>query len=455
MAAEWARSTKWDKRIGGRRVAVKELNAATIPNPQEIQSAMAMFQQEAQLLAALHHPNLPGVSDFFNEGNKQYLVMDFVEGRTLEKALDDNRAPFTEAQVVSIGMQLCDVLDYLHTRPVPVIFRDLKPANVMLDATNQIKLIDFGIARHYKPGRVSDTHQYGSAGYAPPEQYGQNQTDARSDTYALCVTLYHLLTRYDPALNPFNLPPLPTLNPAVSPKLVEIIGKGMATDPNKRWQTARELGATLRQHQPAGSGQPGRSSRITTRLILKAAELSPAQLAAAIAVILLVIVAGAWFLTPILVKIPAFWYNVDFIAIVAPLIYAAARKRYVTGIAHALIASAGSLAIWSALGYPVPVERIVLGAILTAVFVEAWLALLGHVRGQGADPWLREVGWLAGMAVIVAATLRMLTSTVSFGINPLLWIISALLGALGWFLGDLLQQYLFLRQRGFRRVGYL
>jgi len=437
-----------DNRIAGRRVAVKELNTALVTDPQ----VSAMFQQEAQILAQLHHPNLPAVSDFFNEGGKQYLVMEFIEGRTLEKALEDNRAPFSEAQVVAIGSQLCDVLDYLHTRPVPVIFRDLKPANIMLDALNQVKLIDFGIARHYKPGRTSDTQHYGSAGYAPPEQYGRGQTDARSDIYALCVTLYHLLTRYDPALNPFNLPPLQTLNPAVSPNLVQIISKGMHPDPNKRWQTARELGAALRQHQPGKVA--GGTSRITTRLILKAAELSPAQLAIAIALLVLTSVVGAWWLSPLLIRARWFWDNVDFVAIVAPLVYAAARKRYVTGLAHAGVTVAGSLAIWSALEREAPVEMILLGAALTGVLVEIWLALLGRVRGKGADPWLREVGWLALLAVIVTATLRVMTGTVSFGLNPILWFVSALLGTFGWFIGDLIQQYLFLKQQGLRRMGH-
>lgn len=445
----------WDNRIQGRRVAVKEVNAATIPNPQEVSSVLAMFQQEAQLLAQLHHPNLPGVSDFFIEGNKQYLVMDFVEGRTLEKALEENRAPFSEAQVVSIGMQLCDVLDYLHTRPTPIIFRDLKPANVMLDATNRIKLIDFGIARSYKPGRASDTHQFGSPGYAPPEQYGQGQTDARSDIYALNVTLYHLLTRYDPALNPFNLPPLISLNPSLSPKLIEIINTGMLTDPSKRWQSVREMRNALNQFRPTGGTvKPGGSSRITTRLILKAAELSPTRLGAAIGAILIGIILAAWLFTPTLSRIPWIWDNADFIALVAPLAYAATRKRFVAGIAHTTVATFGGIAVWSSLGYTPPVPTLLAVGLTAGAFAELWLALLPKIRGTGADPWQREVGWLAVMAVIVATVGRVVLVSPAFGLSPTMWIFSALIGALGWFLGDLVQQYLFLRQRGFRRVGY-
>lgn len=109
----------WDNHIHGRRVAVKELNAATIPNPQDLQHIMQMFQQEAQMLAHLNHPHLPRVSDFFIEGSKQYLVMDFIVGRTLEKVLEDNRAPLSEAQVIGIGIQLCNVLEYLHACQPP------------------------------------------------------------------------------------------------------------------------------------------------------------------------------------------------------------------------------------------------------------------------------------------------------------------------------------------------
>jgi hypothetical protein len=439
-----------DNRIAGRRVAVKELNTALVTDPQ----VSAMFQQEAQILAQLHHPNLPAVSDFFNEGGKQYLVMEFIEGRTLEKALEDNRAPFSEAQVVAIGSQLCDVLDYLHTRPVPVIFRDLKPANIMLDALNQVKLIDFGIARHYKPGRTSDTQHYGSAGYAPPEQYGRGQTDARSDIYALCVTLYHLLTRYDPALNPFALPPLRQLNPGVSPALDAIITRGMQPNPNQRWQSAREMRAALSQYRPAAQGAGVSTSRPTTRLILKVAELSNAQLAAAAVILLALVIAGAWFLAPVLVNYSLIWNNVDFIAIVAPLVFAAARRRYVTGAAHTLVAAVGSASVWLSVHHRAPLERIVIVALLTGIFVEGWLWLLDRVKGRTLDAWQREVAWLALMAVIATTALRVLIADPTYGLQVGLWIISALLGGLGWFIGDLIQQYLFLKQQGLRRMGH-
>ncbi len=436
-----------DNRIAGRRVAVKELNTALVTDPQ----VSAMFQQGAQMLTQLNHPNLPKVSDYFVEGSKQYLVMDFIIGRTLEKVLEDNRAPLSEAQVVGVGIQLCNVLEYLHACQPPIIFRDLKPANIMLDSANHIKLIDFGIARLYKPGKGTDTSPFGSVGYAPPEQYGRGQTDARSDIYALCVTLYHLLTRYDPALNPFNLPPLQTLNPAVSPNLIQIISNGMHPDPNKRWQTARELGAALRQHQPGKVA--GGTSRITTRLILKAAELSPAQLAIAIALLLLTSVVGAWFLTPILVNYPLIWGNLDFIALVAPLVFAATRRPYLPGIANALIGTVGAWIIWTRLGYETPWVYILVNAMFTGILIEVWLSLLERIKGHVADAWQRELAWLALLAVIVTVLWHGIAGIGAMA-QPGLWFVSALLGTFGWFIGDLIQQYLFLKQQGLRRVGH-
>jgi hypothetical protein len=442
-----------DAHLHGRRVAVKELNSALLTNPQEAHSAIAMFQQEAQLLAMLQHPNLPRVSDFFSEGNKQYLVMDFVDGRTLEKVLEENRGPLNEMQAAALGAQLCSVLAYLHACQPPIIFRDLKPANIMLDHTNQIKLIDFGIARLYKPGHRSDTHQFGSPGYAPPEQYGQNQTDARSDVYSLAVTLYYLLTRHDPALTPFNQPGLRTLNPSVAPQLEQIITRGMAHDPNQRWQSAQQFGAALSNFRPA-TGGAGQTSRPTTRLILKAAELPAWQLALAIVVITIGALVAAYLFTPLVARIPLIWDNLDVIALIAPLAYAATHQRFVAGIAHATIATLGGIAVWSSLGIAPAVPLILAIALAVGAFAEVWLAFLPRVRGKGTDPWQREVAWLAGLAVIVTAATRILLVSFGFGANPVLWFVSALIGGVGWFIGDLIQQYLFLRQRGFKRVGY-
>ena len=131
--------------------------------------------------------------------------MDFIDGETLEERLErlgDEKLPYD--QVLSIAIQLCSVLDYLHTHQPPIIYRDLKPANIMLASDNHVKLIDFGIARHFKPGQAKDTNPLGSSGYAAPEQYGRSQTTARADIYALGATLHRLLSGHDPATSPFH-----------------------------------------------------------------------------------------------------------------------------------------------------------------------------------------------------------------------------------------------------------
>jgi serine/threonine-protein kinase len=234
-----------DLRFSGKTWALKELSDAALGSPAERAQAVAAFQQEANLLAMLRHPNLPQVSDYFTERGRHYLVMDFVEGETLERRLQrQGRLP--EPQVLDVAAQLSDVLGYLHGHTPPLIFRDLKPANVMITPAGQVKLIDFGIARLFKPGQHSDTVVIGTHGYAPPEQYGRGQTDARSDVYSLGVLLHQLLTGHDPAATPFQLPPACHLNPAVSPHVDAALQRATAHDPAARFPSAAALDQALR-----------------------------------------------------------------------------------------------------------------------------------------------------------------------------------------------------------------
>lgn len=197
-----------DSRLTGRVIAIKEMSDAAITTPQERRQALTAFQREAELLTRLRHANLPRVTDTFAIGNRHYLVMDFIEGETLEQKLNRGDAPFPEAQVLAWASQLCDVLGYLHNQEPPVIFRDLKPGNIIIDPAGQVKLIDFGIARFFKHGKSQDTMIMGTPGYASPEQYGTQQTDARSDIYSLGATLFHLSTGRDPGhYPPYQLPP--------------------------------------------------------------------------------------------------------------------------------------------------------------------------------------------------------------------------------------------------------
>jgi tRNA A-37 threonylcarbamoyl transferase component Bud32 len=200
-----------------KQVAIKEMSQDGL-SPTEQTEALESFRAEADILQRLKHPNLPRVYERFSDGARHYLVMEFVEGQTLEQrqqAAGGGALP--EPEVMAWAGQLCSVLAYLHSQRPPIIFRDLKPANVMLTPQGQVKLIDFGIARVFHPGRTKDTQVLGTPGFAPPEQYGKAQTDSRADIYALGVTLYQLLTGYDPASTPFTLPPAHTRNPRLSP----------------------------------------------------------------------------------------------------------------------------------------------------------------------------------------------------------------------------------------------
>jgi serine/threonine protein kinase len=240
----------------GTRWAVKEMSPASLPQSERRQ-AISDFRREAQILATLNHPNLPHVVETFEEMGKYFLVMEFIAGRTLLNVIDTTVGFIPEERIMTWARQMFDVLHYLHSQDPPIIYRDVKPANIMLvESTERIKLIDFGIARFHKTGKVQDTEAFGTAGYAPPEQYGKGQTDQRSDVYALGATLHHLVTKQDPSLNPFNWVPAQRLNPHVSPSLESIIMAATSLDPNKRFQTIEEFAQALGILLPGVMAQP-------------------------------------------------------------------------------------------------------------------------------------------------------------------------------------------------------
>jgi hypothetical protein len=223
-----------DTQMGHRLVAIKEMSQGSL-YPQEIQMGIDNFKHEAHLLAGLQHPNLPSIHDHFEQNQRWYLVMSFIQGETLHdymKYIPDGKLPLEE--VLKIGTELCSVLHYLHTYQPPIIFRDLKPSNIMRDKNGHIYLIDFGIARHFKPGQEKDTASYASAGYAAPEQYGRAQTTPRSDIYSLGATLYHLISGYAPSQSPFHLPPLQALVPTLPPRLTSLITHMLDLEENRR-----------------------------------------------------------------------------------------------------------------------------------------------------------------------------------------------------------------------------
>lgn len=250
-----------DTRLDGAQVAVKEMAGVYRPGETAAFSqAVAEFRREAALLARLSHPNLPRVIDRFEEDGKQFLVMEYVAGQTLRHALIARGGRAEVAEVYQWAEQLCAVLAYLHAQEPPIIYRDLKPSNVMLRTDGRVALIDFGIARFYKPGKSSDTAIYGTLGYAAPEQYGEGQTDQRSDIYALGVLLCHALTGYDVASTPFRLPDLSRLRPDIPIALANLISRATALEPDDRFASVAEVAdALLRarlQAEPASDRSP-------------------------------------------------------------------------------------------------------------------------------------------------------------------------------------------------------
>lgn len=196
---------------------------------------------ETDILKRLSHPHLPSIIDVIDCEDTFLIVMDYIEGRTLDYWLKREGAQPQE-RVVEWAKQICDVFGYLHSRKPPIIYRDLKPSNVMLKPDGQIMIIDFGTAREFKEQSIEDTACLGTQGYAAPEQYGgQGQTDARTDIYTLGATLYHLLTGHNPSLPPYEMYPIRRWNGALSSGLEEIVLKCTQRNPNDRYQSCAEL----------------------------------------------------------------------------------------------------------------------------------------------------------------------------------------------------------------------
>jgi serine/threonine protein kinase len=227
-----------DLRLAARRCALAEVvDNFTDPNAQR--QAIASFEREADMLARLSNEHIPRVFDRFSEKNHHYLVMEYIDGVTLEEEMNRVGGKLPEARVIDIALQVLDTLEYLHGLEPPVIYRDLKPSNVMLTSDGQAKLIDFGIARHFQP--LQNATMIGTQGYAPPEQY-RGKVELRSDIYALGATIHHALSGRDPANEaPFSFPPLRTLCPDVEPALAALVDDALAYDVERRVPGAAEF----------------------------------------------------------------------------------------------------------------------------------------------------------------------------------------------------------------------
>jgi outer membrane protein assembly factor BamB/tRNA A-37 threonylcarbamoyl transferase component Bud32 len=226
-------------------VAVKEMiNMATDPTMHEM--VVRNFEREADLLATLSHPAIPRIYDYFTHDRSSYLVMEFIEGKDLEAILREQDDFIPEETVVGWAIELCDVLSYLHEhKPQPVVFRDMKPSNVMVDQHSHIRLIDFGIARVFQPGEKGT--MIGTEGYSPPEQY-RGEASPAGDLYALGATLHHLLTQRDPRSEPpfsFAERPIRDINPDVSPEVEAVVSAALSYDPKDRFQDAQAMSQAL------------------------------------------------------------------------------------------------------------------------------------------------------------------------------------------------------------------
>lgn len=230
-------------------IAVKEMNNGA-PDPRLRRLGIQSFEREANILASLSHPAIPKIFDYFTEDLRSYLVEEFIEGDTLEDLLEQRRHPFEPEEVVQWAIDVCDVLAYLHNNKPPVIFRDVKPGNLMLRTDGRLMVIDFGIAKVFEYGQRGT--MIGTEGYSPPEQY-RGVAEPRGDLYALAATMHHLLTNRDPRLEPpfsFHERPIRLFNPRVSAELEVVINKCLAYDVEERYASSTDLASALSAAMP-------------------------------------------------------------------------------------------------------------------------------------------------------------------------------------------------------------
>jgi outer membrane protein assembly factor BamB len=261
-----------------RLCALKEMTSTT-PDPHVRRLAIQNFEREANILATLNHAAIPKIFDYFSEGIRSYLALEYIDGQDLEAMLEETDQMLPQEQAIDWAIQICDVLSYLHRQNPAVVFRDLKPSNIMLRPPNHIVLIDFGIARVFEAGQKGT--MIGTEGYSPPEQY-RGIANPQGDIYALGATLHHLLTRRDPRLEPpftFHEEPPRLLNPALSEELEAVIMKALEYEPEKRYNSADEMKAALIECTTKARGRSPvvRSPSVATQqLNLKPADVRPA-----------------------------------------------------------------------------------------------------------------------------------------------------------------------------------
>lgn len=227
-----------------RLVAIKEMHV-TSADPNLRASTVKTFQREANILATLAHPAIPKIYDSFEQNDRVYLVMEYINGSDLEALLTKTKN-LPMKKIIEWAIDLCDVLHYLHShQPETIIFRDMKPANIMIDSLGKVRLIDFGIAKIFVSGKKQT--MIGTEGYSAPEQY-KGDANPLSDIYSLGATLHHVLTRKDPRLEPpfsFSERPIDKLNPEATPQLIKVVEKALEFEPQNRFPSCADMKETL------------------------------------------------------------------------------------------------------------------------------------------------------------------------------------------------------------------
>ncbi len=230
------------------------------------------FMAEAEMMKKLDHPALPRIVDILDGPDSVCIVLDYVTGEALDRLLLREKR-FPESRVMEWFLQLAEVLEYLHTQTPPIIYRDMKPGNIIQTPEGHLKLIDFGIAREYKYTNTTDTVALGTNGYAAPEQYGHAQTDSRSDIYSLGMTIFELLTGISPGKDPYQYKyhPLRKIRPEITESTEKILNRCIAFSPEQRYQSCRELIFDLKHPERMISGVRRQQKRVTALFFLSAA----------------------------------------------------------------------------------------------------------------------------------------------------------------------------------------
>lgn len=440
-----------------RHVAIKELDHARIKNDKDREIAVKGFLSEKSTLQSLDHQNIPHYVDFFVYSQKRYLVMEFVDGKTLEEIMLLNIV-LGENQVLTYAKQICDVLNYLH-KEKQLLFCDVTPANIMVEdfpKGNIVKLIDFGIARKMAGGRVPRMERFGTAGYAAPEQREGRPTE-KSDIYSLAVIMYVLIAHVNkPEIYDSKFPRLRELAPTVSQNTEEIIMKGLSYESEQRW-TAKEMFTQITAAQSkVKNSKSGRErvktvpeskgmKNVTYRLSQYFAKFSNGQLTVAFLVVVSVMGTLTWLLAPI------FGYQTDIdiqipvLATFAALMFAATARPDLAAatffVVHLTVAFTIRLSLKvldSSFGV------VILAALLVSLFVYFWLGYLPKFA-ENDDTGNREIIWLALMGSISTMLFFALTKGVGIILLPTIWFGGAIDGVIGWFLGDTVRKFFIAR----------